>query len=194
VIVGNEVRKVDNIASYEDLQESGQAYYTHNAEESNILLRNSVDNNIYSIRKRYIGKEQDSGWEKRGKRKLKLKFGLQGNKKLAPNPFTLKLHLEVSFRKKTWIGWVNYSSKTTTTGTINVGGVQTSINFYKNGSSSHDWYSAPVTNWWRDVSSPNGIAYYRTPAISANLTTSFQGFDKPKYCNFNLPSVRFTNN
>lgn len=191
IVIGNEVVNIKNISTYSELQLSGQAYYPS---ESNIASRNAVDNQIYTLRNRYIGREQDSGWEKRGKRKLKLKFGLQGNGKLAPNPFTLKLHLEVSFRKKTWVGWVNYSSKTTTTGTINIGGVQTPINFYKSGSSSHDWYSNSVTNWWRDGSSANGIAYYRVATINANLSTSFQGFSNPKYCNFALPSVRFTNN
>lgn len=193
VIVGDKTKILKDIETYEDLQKTGQAYYDEK-NESMLMTRAVTAETIYNIRNRYIGEEQNSGWDTRSSRKLQVKFGLQGDGKVAPNPFTLKLHLEVSFRKKTWVGWVNYSTTTTTTGSIKIGDINTTINFSKNGSSSHDWYSPAVNNWWRYGTTASGLPLYHTPHITANISTTLPAFSGAKSCNFTLPSVAFTNN
>lgn len=187
VIVGNEVRSLKNIINYSDLQQSGQAYYEPTSVQTKALSPTA------NIRSQYLG-QASSGWERRGSRKLQIKFGRKSNQVVAPSPFRLYLHMEVSFRKKTWIGWVNYSSITDTKVDYTISGVKYTYTLHKNNYSSHDWFDNKDLPFARAGATTNGIAVYSTPAISASFRSEFRGFDQPYYWNCNLPEVLFTNN
>ena len=61
--------------------------------------------------------------------------------------FEMNLKLEISFRKKTWLGWANYSSVTNTNMKFNIDGSEITYNFYKNADSSHDWLDSKSLPW-----------------------------------------------
>ncbi|MDR2950227.1 MAG: DUF4848 domain-containing protein [Prevotella sp.] len=190
VIVGNEVRSLKNITNYSDLQQSGQAYYEPVKE---LGMQTKALNPTENIRSKYIGQES-SGWVRRGKRKLQIKFGRRSNQVVAPSPFRLYLHMEVSFRKKTWIGWVNYSSITDTKVDYTYGGIKYTYTLHKNNYSSHDWFDSKNLPFSRAGATYNGIAVYSTPVITASFRSEFRGFDQPYYWSCTLPEVLFTNN
>ncbi|WP_321478848.1 DUF4848 domain-containing protein [uncultured Bacteroides sp.] len=205
VVVGNEVKNMKLDSSYSELQNSGRAYYS-NTEKSEVYLlspmtRSSaidwntisyVDANDYKSymllhkNKQYIGAQYESGWRKRGKgKKLNFKFG----RRFKDN--RIVWHSEVSFRKHVWLGWVNYSSKTSLNGTIfyydnnHLIGQQT-IEHSANGSSSHDGYGAlqfVIYKGHFDVPELLTIpvyAYY-FPEIRGTASIDFRGFPSTEY-------------
>ena len=173
IISGNRICKND-VTSYTDLQEVGVAMYDRG--EGPTMTRgwnpSYISHSVYAFTEssNNVGMEYDSGWWQEGKRKVRMKCGrkVEGSQ-LQP---VMKLHIEVSFRKKTWLGWSNYVSETTTTGTF-TGGYSGSINFYKNADSSHDWYEN-LTNvgWYVD---PQGYPHLTNPLIHAELTLDYRG-------------------
>lgn len=181
-IAGQIVNKKD-ISSYEDLQKAGIAMY--DAESQPMSRAWSPSFIDHTVDARYgnpgnVGKEYDSGWWKEGKRKVRLKCGRQiVNTKM-------RLHVEVSFRKKTWLGWANYSSVTETTGTFS-GGYDGSISFRKSADSSHDWYQ-DITKIGSAVDAKGYVLWVNLP-ISANLTLSFRGIDHTMPVQFTLPQL-----
>lgn len=191
VIIGNEIRNLNDITSYADLQVTGQAYY-------------SIDENVstraipvgYNTKSDFIGKEIDSGWfeDSNHDRKLRIKIGRKSNKAninpIPPNPsnpygtpgfaFGMNLKLEISFRKKTWLGWVNYSSETRTNMTFTIGGRNYPYTHNENGASSHDWtdaYPLPFNFTGQYLNAVKPI--YFTPAIGASFNTYYRAFDTP---------------
>lgn len=205
IIVGNEVRSLKDIVSYSDLQQSGQAYYDV-IEESSEQTRMLKSWNISGTNdSKHIGKEASSGWHRQNKRKLKLNFGRRSNRKnINPLPpsypgdlpkpggqFAMNLHLEVSFRKKTWIGWVNYSSITDTQMTIKYSGRIKTASLHKNNYSSHDWFDSEKLPWGT-VGVQNQRPVFQTPQIEANFVTNFRGFKNTFRWTCILPTTYFT--
>jgi len=190
IISGIRICKND-VTSYADLQEAGVAMYER--EEEPTMTRGwspsyiSHSEYAFSESSNNVGMEYDSGWWQENKRKVRVKCGrkVEGSQ-LQP---VMKLHIEVSFRKKTWLGWANYVSETTTTGTF-TGGYNGSINFYKNADSSHDWYQN-LTNvgWYVD---PLGYPHLTNPYIDAELTLDFRGIGHLLYLSFRVPYIDAT--
>lgn len=189
IISGEKVCK-NNVKTYTDLQETGDAMYdvdeptaTRGWSPSYI----SHSEYAFSESSNNVGMEYDSGWWQENKRKVRVKCGrkVEGSQ-LQP---VMKLHVEVSFRKKTWLGWANYVSETTTTGTF-TSGYNGSINFYKNADSSHDWYQN-LTNvgWYVD---PLGYPHLTNPYIDAELTLDFRGIGHLLYLSFRVPYIDAT--
>lgn len=207
VIIDNEVKSLRNITCYADLQKTGQAYYSL---DENISTRISVGANTCGD---FIGEEIDSGWfqDKDNDRKLRFKFGRKGNKKninpippSASNPyatqgnqFEMKLKLEISFRKKTWIGWVNYSSETKTTMKFIINGKPYDYTHNESGNSSHDWTDKYALPYGLTGSYLGARPIFVTPVVSATFSTYYRAFDTIDGTsiikwNCTLPSVNFT--
>ncbi|MBO4826240.1 MAG: hypothetical protein J5506_03245 [Prevotella sp.] len=195
VRIAGEIRNMKDVDSYLQIQENGDALYSYD-------LMPTRGNGAY-WQPRYIshstsfggessgniGQEYDSYWWEQSKRRIRLKCGRKGDTVSNYTDFyygrRMRIHIEISFRKKTWLGWSNYSSSTTTTGTF-TGGYNGSINFHKEADSSHDWYhDIPYTV----VSGPGDIILYNS-AIQANLELSFRGIGQLLYLNFTVPEIQ----
>ena len=183
------VKNLRDINSYTDLQTTGRSMYDYGfvsenpsrewnpsyIYHSNIIGYESSDN---------VGQEFDSGWWVESKRKLRVKCGRK-IRHISSNRYKIELHLELSFRKKTWVGWVNYSSTTTTTGDF-FGGYTGSINYSKSADSSHDWYQKIPYHCGR---TPEGCLIVYSDPISANLTIDYRGFTTPKTLLLSIDSL-----
>jgi hypothetical protein len=197
VKIGNEVRNLKDISNYTQLQEAGLAMYDAEEDRNYVESRSASDAPIVSVSKagEPIGNnkiyEYSSGWYQENKRKIKLNCGRQvstidSNRRV----ITPKLHIEISFRKKTWLGWSNYSSKTTTTGTF-TGGYVGTINFHKSADSSHDWYQDFTAANIGNIGPKNEkILYYSAP-ITADLSVDFRGMGTTLKYKFTLKEIRF---
>lgn len=204
IVIGDQIVDVKDVFSYEDLLSNGKdAYYT---QEEVASMRSAAAGRIYNTSERFIGDEIDSGWfyDSDRDRKLRFKFGRQSNKKninpIMNDPFSpgmqfaMNFKLEISFRKKTWLGWSNYSSETKTDMEITVGGIKYTEKFYpKAGSSSHDWTSERRIAWKATGERQNGRPIYFTPAVAAVFNTQFRAFDGVPVIKWqcNLPGVNF---
>ena len=104
VMIGEEIMNFVDITTYEQLQQIGQAMYDLGTDTPMLMAAGVGD---------YLGDQYDSGWQIEDDRKLRLKIGRRIRERQGEGPFVIALHYEISFRKKVWIGWVNYSSKTT---------------------------------------------------------------------------------
>lgn len=192
VQIGGQICNLKNIQNYTQLQEAGYAMYD-TKDDMNYVESRSVDTApIVSVFNKgdAIGEEYDSGWYSANKRKIRLKCGRQVSSiDNARRVIVPRLHIEISFRKKTLVGWVNYSSKTTTTGNF-TGGYVGTINFYKHADSSHDWYTDFEATMVGTIGvKGEKILYYSAP-ITANLTVDYQGNGIRQY-QFTLSEVRF---
>ena len=167
-LVGNTLYQEDRISTYQELQETGGAYYEdslkiNTQDQESIInnLRSSDDFKYYNGRDKKIdnlgGRDNtltngfDSKWligGKGNKRKMKLKVNFIYTN--PSNKIALQWHTEVSFRKKTIFGWANYSSETRLKGNIytiddNKKIVDRYILEHNSGhASSHDGRGAPV--------------------------------------------------
>lgn len=190
VKIGSETCNMKDIQNYSQLQELGVAMYDDESDRNYVESR--AVTNIQTITKsgEGIGTEYDSGWHKENGKKIKLKCGRQvGSINNSTSEIVPRLHIEVSFRKKTWLGWTNYSSKTTTTGTFSGGYVGT-VNFSKNADSSHDWWgNISAENKGRIA--PNNKILYRSAPITVNLTVEYRGIGTPQKYNFVLGEVQY---
>lgn len=185
VVIGNEVKCLRNIANYADLQATGQAYYDLDEIVSLRAAVTTVDSHNTDA---FIGQEIDSGWfyDSDGDRKIRFKIGRKSNKQnINPVPpstpplrFKMNLKLEISFRKKTWLGWLNYSSATDTNMTFIINGTTHPYHHAEEGSSSHDWTCPDILPWETTGNIFNGIRdVFSTPAINATFNTQFRAFD-----------------
>lgn len=140
VEIAGTVINLRDIEDYSKLIELGRAYYSN---ESPTPISDLASFNLNSTSMKSVGPEYDSGWKTYDKRKVKLKARrrftsysptpvIKGSKSL--------FHLEFCFRKKTWLGWVNYSSTSTIVFKANIPGLgwTNDLSFSHNGSSSHD--------------------------------------------------------
>ena len=150
----------------------------------------------------FIGNEVASEWfyDSDRDRKLRFKFGRKSNKEnINPTPkkpggnFKMNLKLEISFRKKTWLGWANYASVTNTNMKFIIDGSEITYNFYKNADSSHDWLDSNSLPWGITGNYDNGRPIYFTPPINAEFRTEFRAFDGTPVIIWNcyLPGATF---
>lgn len=176
VIIGDNIINLRDIHNYSDLQECGRAFYELPvpmtlASEESFALRSAGMNSV--------GPEYDSGWKEYGKRKVKLK-ARRLLKQIEPTPGFLAsesyFHTEFCFRKKTWLGWINYSCKTEITGEVII------PYFYilplkssESGTSSHDKnYPYPI-----HISQDQTNIYYRYYEAPCKATVNFKDIDTP---------------
>lgn len=195
--IGNEVRNLKDISNYTQLQEAGVAMYDAEKDRNYVESRAVVEHPIIAVQKvgEPIGNndeyEFDSGWRHENKRKIRLKCGRQvGSIDKNKRVITPRLHIEVSFRKKTWLGWSNYSSKTTTTRKF-TGGYVGTINFHKSANSSHDWYQGFNGTFVENIGSKNEKIHYCSYPIVADLSVEFRGMGTVQKYNFTLKEVHY---
>lgn len=182
VMIAGERLSVRDIYSYDDLVRTGRAYYepevlATRATTADYEVFNYTGGDINSI-----GTEYDSGWYKENGKKLKLKL----RRKIVSN--WTKLHTEVCFRKKTWLGWTNYSSHTTITGTMTLYNCSiSSISFSEShsGDSSHDsTFLIPVGCTPLDSNAPYRYELFK---MKVNCSVSFRGMPNEKSYEFTFP-------
>lgn len=179
VRIGGKILNMNDITNYAQLQRIGVALYDEN---ENIATRASN-----------IGYEYDSGWfHYNNSKKIKLKCGRQAT---SIDPITIggaityRLHFEISFRKKTWLGWTNYSSRVDMEGFYQIINV-VNISEHKEADSSHDYYYGPYYTpyvWLQDGTTPFIGAIM--PAVHVEVNLHYRGIPDeymPDY-NFTLP-------
>ncbi len=140
VKVGEEVRNLKDIDTYDLLAENGRAYYSIEAPMT-VATMGSFQLNSKSMNS--VGPEYDSGWRVYGNRKVKLKARRKFNEyNPLPNVSGSKslLHLEFCFRKKTWLGWANYKCRSIIDFKANIPGLgwTKTFSFTHKSRSSHD--------------------------------------------------------
>lgn len=196
LVIGDKMIEQKKIDSYEMLQSSlSDVYYCGNSESidqkpisraANDINWNLVSyvntndiNTVYRIQygeNALIGSEYDSGWRTGGKRKkLRFKFG-----RMYKNN-ALCWHSEVSFRKKTWLGWTNYASETSLNGTLYLYGDlgymnSQAISHASDHFSSHDGYGLLNGIGIESDTSSASSFIFSFPEIRATATISFRGF------------------
>lgn len=180
VMVGDEKRSYVDIVNYIQLQQAGEALY--DMDENTPMLLNFKEND-------YIGAQYDSGWRQNpdGDRKLKLKIGRRVyNRNTTTGAFALRLHFEISFRKKTWLGWSNYSSETTTNTTFTIHDrTRVTCSQTEEGKSSHDHYFINSYNY-PDLYLKLGAGQFESTRINGTATVDFRGFPAPSVFNFDM--------
>lgn len=184
VTINNEVKDMRDINDYSQLVELGRAY--HSYPNSLLSVPSGYEFFKYTANKDKIGQTYESGWRKNensGKdRIINLKMDRQLKEWSLPSqPFTASrsvLHIEISFRKHTALGWVNYSSETTIVGEFKYGDrTILKVDAKSKGTSSHDhWPEIPVLQ--------NGdvrpiIVTFPT-ITSTGLVVHYRGFDNTK--------------
>lgn len=198
VRIAGEVKNMKDVDSYIKLQENGEAMYNGfdmptRASYGAYWQPGFIDhsNTFGAESSGNIGKEYDSSWWQESSRRVRLKCGRKGDTVSDMTNYfwgrRMRLHIEVSFRKKTWLGWSNYSSETQTTGTF-TGGYNNSIDFYHSGDSSHDWYQDLI--YTSNV--VNGTIILNNPAINADLEIWFRGLGHKLNVSFTLPAITAT--
>ena len=190
VIINNAEIDLKDISDYETLKTLGRAYY----ENEKPRTRASEDKfDIKGTSMKSVGPDYDSGWRVYGKRKIKLKAhrhfttielspGFKGSQSW--------FHTELCFRKKTFVGWVNYRCTSNITGTVKVPGFPLIIklNSTETGTSSHDKdYPYPI-----HISSSNGNWYYRFYEAPCTATVAFKDINELIVFNWNMPGIYAT--
>lgn len=173
VVIGGEEIDLKDIHGYQDLQETGRAYYS--VPEA-IPMATEVPFEITGPSMNSVGPEYDSGWTEYGKLKVKLKarrilkkyevsYGFYGGQSL--------FHTEFCFRKKVSVlGWINFKSESSLTGKVTIPRFTImNLNSSKKGTSSHDEdYQYPIY-----ISTENGFRYYRYYEAPCEATVIFEG-------------------
>lgn len=189
VRIGSETRCLKDIDSYSQLFELGRTYY--NVGQPILSADGEYSEFKFDPGKSNIGERYESGWRYNGKndtekdadRKLNLKinrFMEEKSLQIAQDSYIKygisQLHIEISFRKKTWLGWTNYSSETSIKGVINLGDIQGFLNLDEShsGTSSHDINKTLGVY----ISNQNNQCIATFPHITGNLKIAFRGFTK----------------
>ena len=186
IIISNKVISLKDIYNYVDLQQTGRAYYeSPNQMKSGSEITFNLPN--YSLDP--IGPKYDSGWNQYGKRKVKLMARRRFEKfEVSPGFYGSHswLHTEFCFRKKTIIGWINYSCKSTITGTIAVPG-RTVYSFsvsHSQVSSHDDDHPLPIHISWDDIH-----WYYRYFETPCQATVDFKDIDTALTYSWSMPAL-----
>lgn len=229
LIIGEEIINAEPVNNYDDLLTSGRGMIDEVAagifdvddkdsvlpSETRLKVAPDKQDQVYAVlmvpgmwffEKRVMGDgqyEHSTGWRTYGSRKIKvnLRRETRTNYWLAvlPGGFRLEWHLEVSFRKKGFLGaWYNYSSSTSTTVKINyyessgysMNKSQT-ISLNGSGTSSHDkWEEAYTIRYikpnsydsWNNIYDyysrnfkPYPRCVYEMPFYWADITVNYQG-------------------
>ena len=191
VKIGGQVRNMKDISSYSQLQRLGVTLY-----DDELLPYSGTMTRGYQPGDG-LGAEYDSGWFSHDGRKIRLKCGRQFMTCPAAvpgNTIIYRLHVEISFRKKTWLGWMNYVSHVKYEGFYQVGGdLPVQVSEDKNADSSHDYYYGPFNTTFMYYPELNGIGVL-VPAVHVELDVDFRGISNevmPDY-NFTLPYFKTT--
>lgn len=178
VCINKQIENKKDIFCYTQLQATGQAMY--DADLSSTTRALSFGTNV--------GSEYDSGWHKENGKKIRLKCGRQviGDSGILTTPVSLRLHVEISFRKHTWLGYINYSSHIDLNGTFSVLGVTQDVHESKTADSSHDYYyGLPYA-----IPVPYLNSYQRHAApVSVDFTVNYRGMPNAQYYKFTLNEV-----
>ena len=180
VIIAGKICNKKDINSYVQLQRRGGTMYDDEVAHSNGALTRS-----YSYGDAF-GAEYDSGWFHNNGKKIRLKVGRQYTDCQHPligNHLGYRLHFEISFRKKTWLGWTNYSSRINYEGSYQIGvAPECSVSEYKEADSSHDYYYGPF--YLPFIVLPNNTIGVGAPDVHVKLNIHYRGISDdvmPKY-------------
>lgn len=188
VSISGKVENLRDINSYQELMNLNRAFYSDN---TSMTRAGFVEFTLSSTSMNSVGPEYDSGWTEYGKRKVKLKArrrfeaftpapGFSGSISL--------MHLEFCFRKKTFLGWVNYSCKSTVNFTANIPGVSRPVtNTSSNsGSSSHDTeFEYPIS-----ITQDATYWYYTFVETPCRANIDFQDIDQTLNYSWNMTGIQ----
>ena len=181
LISGVEVDLKD-IHNYSQLQELHRAMYSLN-ETQNKVGRKRVAGTP-------AGDEYDSEWYHENGKKIRLKCqrrytGEYEDGQLGKN-HQYGLHIEISFRKKTWLGWTNYVSFVGIDARFNLadGQLVTLLDSHTN-DSSHDYYIDLPKVYKRPFSMTDNYSYI-APGIDADVKLDYRGIGHTLQYNFTL--------
>lgn len=207
VIIGNQKVDMKDITNYAQLQESGAAYYDDSNTDDVIKTRSAekfpsplnlyrFDNTYIVDKKRYLGKQGDTGWIVDGNRKIRLKVGRRVHtytSTMNTDHFTLAIHYEVSFRKKMWYGWVNYTSKIDNSVRIVYDGKNTyRYRIKKEENSSHDYYFINILpNTYTRTTVSGDYYQYLGKHFVFNVNCTFRGFGYPFFKSFEIDRIQY---
>lgn len=225
LMIGDNIVQNKRITTYEELQGTGQALYDKVREigESSIVQTDPDPTNIYAYylplfsdwsgAKRKVGGdafEHNTDWIKVGDgKKLKVTFGRITRTVYRvglPMAYRMDWHVEISFRKKGFLGcWYNYSSRTDSFLSVkydssedykDISGI--GVRLTANGVSSHDFY-IPAQCIHIPLYSGGGVNVfnvqtrekeyfakwlYDMPAYSAVLDVTYRGMSGSKRFTF----------
>lgn len=188
VSISGKIVNMRDIESYQDLIRLNRAYYSDNTP----LTRAAMGSfKLNSTSMNSVGPEYDSEWTTYGNRKVKLK-ARRRFKEFEPTPgfkgSISLLHLEFCFRKKTFLGWANYSGKSTIDFKANIPGVQVPVmaSFSNSGNSSHDSeLQYPIA-----IHSDASHWYYTFVEAPCRATVNFQDVSQTLNYSWNMPGIQ----
>lgn len=177
VKIAGQIINMKDINNYETLMELGRAYYTL----PQVTMYAGVEYFGLNQKVDPVGSEYDSGWAEYGKRKVKLKL-----RKRIDN-YVMLFHTEFCFRKKTWIGWINYSAGAVISGTVkdSEGSLVIPVNSASDHASSHD----------RDYTlgffyvKPTGLYY--VPSLICDITVNYNDVATPLKYHHEMLEARY---
>lgn len=212
VRIADEDVNLRDVLSYKDLQVSGEAYYSLRSESNEMELQMGSLPEIFVSYKphlHHVGPEYSSGWQVIGKRKVcfKARRWLRDDSyTLTPNPFvpdqkvkftqsTSFTHYEFCFRKKTWIGWVNYSSPSDIKILHKYDGEKdwsTSLFYHHNEYSSHDDDEKTSYSQYEQGTVPADSRYYKVGEHYV-ASVKIRAIDHELNYSWSFPKVTITN-
>lgn len=190
VKIGEKVVNKKDINSYRQLQCIGGTMYD-----------DEVCHTLYSATRSYVpgdafGEEYDSGWFHNNGKKIRVKCGRQYFDCQSPNPgnwIGYRMHIEISFRKKTWLGWTNYSSWVSYEGTYTLGvNPPVSISESKTADSSHDYYYGPFKAPFCTAPEINGGLGVFVPEMKVYLDVHYRGISDDNMPDYNITLKSFS--
>lgn len=190
IIISNKVISLKDIYNYVDLQHTGRAYYDI---EKTMNSKSEITFNVGNPSLDPVGPEYDSGWrEYDHKRRVKLKARRRFKEiQMSQNfPGSLSVfHTEFCFRKKTIIGWINYSCQSTISGSvaIPIPGYSTylPLGSSHSGTSSHDKeYEYPI-----HIYSQGAYWYYRFYEAPCQAIVNFNDINTPLNYSWTMPAL-----
>lgn len=189
VKIAGSVHNMKDIKSYVQLQRRGGTMYDDEVVRSSAVTRSYVYGDAF-------GSEYDSGWYHNNGKKIRLKVGRQYadcQYPLIGNHLGFRLHFEISFRKKTWLGWTNYSSRVNYEGFYQIGVASPCyISEYKEADSSHDYYYGVF--YIPFVPFPNNTFGVNVPAVHVELDIHYRGILDENMPDYNLTLSAFSAN
>ncbi len=177
VRINGNVKNMKDIFCYAQLQQLGIAMYDYCGSH---VTRSAAD----------VTAEYDSDWYHENGKKIRVKCGRQIliDSKILTTPVSMRMHIEISFRKKTWLGWTNYSSNIELTGTYSVANVKTAIHEDKTADSSHDYYYGLPNAMPVKMDNLNSYMRLALP-ISVDLKIDYRGIPHELDYQFTLPAA-----
>ncbi len=190
VIINDAEVDLKDISDYETLKTLGRAYYKDEQPQTRVA---GIRFELNSTSINSVGPEYDSGWRQYGKRKIQLKARRRFTTiELSPgfNGSQSWFHTEFCFRKKTFIGWVNYRCTSNITGTVTIPGFpyKLKLDATETGTSSHDKdYPYPIY-----INSQGDEWIYSFFEAPCTATVAFKDIDQLVVFNWTMPYIYTT--